>query len=45
MTYQINPWTALHAGYNGNLRRTDGYEGLLNDSNQVFVKFAYLVRP
>jgi hypothetical protein len=45
VTYQVNPWTALHAGYNGNLRRAAGYDGLLNDANRVFVKFAYLVRP
>jgi hypothetical protein len=45
VTWQVNPWTALHAGYNGNLRRLDGRDGLFNDSNQLFVKFAYLFRP
>jgi hypothetical protein len=55
-TYMVNPWTALYVGYNGNrqnlslideigitrLIRTRGT--LLNDANQFFMKFSYLIR-
>jgi hypothetical protein len=55
-TYMVNPWTALYVGYNGNrqnvslieefgspqLIRTRGT--LLNDANQFFLKFSYLIR-
>ena len=52
-TYLINPWTALHVGYNGNLQNiaflpTDiGSEVIrtnefLHDARQFFVKFSYL---
>ena len=52
-TYLINPWTALHVGYNGNLqnvalRPTEiGSEikrtnDMLHDARQFFVKFSYL---
>ena len=52
LTYLINPWTAVYAGYNGNhrsdeeLRNTvqgsDG--GMVNDSAEAFVKVSYLFR-
>jgi hypothetical protein len=57
LTYQVNPWTALHVGYNGDLQNLDLREssrgvtaertarGLLNDSRFFFVKFSYLLRP
>ena len=52
-TYLLNPWTALHAGYNGNLqnialRPTEiGSEiirtnDMLQDARQFFIKFSYL---
>lgn len=55
-TYQVNPWTALYVGYNGNGQnyRLDLIGGipsltrrngsLLNDANQFFMKFSYLFR-
>lgn len=57
VAYQVNPWTALYVGYNGNAqnlaliesdgtRRLDRTDrGWLNDSGQVFLKFSYLFRP
>jgi hypothetical protein len=55
VTYMVNPWTALYVGYNGNRQnyslindrgspfivRTQG--ALLNDANQFFLKFSYLI--
>jgi hypothetical protein len=55
VTYMVNPWTALYVGYNGNRQnynlvndsgipyivRTQG--SLLNDANQFFLKFSYLI--
>lgn len=51
-TYQVNPWTALYAGYNSNYAQPPFIRGVpavtdtayLNDSRQVFVKFSYLFR-
>jgi hypothetical protein len=54
-TYLVNPWTPLHAGYNGNHQNFDlltfpaGTQvmcgrSFLNDARQFFVKFSYLVR-
>lgn len=57
LTYLINPWTAIYAGYNtdyqnlawvddGGGRRLVRKEGdLLNDSRQLFFKVSYLFRP
>jgi len=57
VTYLVNPWTALHVGYNGDLQNIDlvdgadgriarrGERGLLDDSRRFFVKFSYLIRP
>lgn len=54
MTYQLNPWTALYVGYNGNLENLElvsgagGTElvrtpvGLRPDAQRFFVKFSYL---
>jgi len=53
--YQLNAWTALYVGYNGNRQNLDlvttatGREivrtpNFLNDANQLFVKFSYLIR-
>jgi hypothetical protein len=56
MTYQLNPLTALYAGYNSNLQNVDllptatGAElarfpnRFINDGKQLFVKFSYLFR-
>lgn len=56
LTYQLNPWTALYAGYNSNLQNIDllqrpgGAEVVrypdrfINDGKQLFVKFSYLFR-
>lgn len=52
-TYLVNPWTALHAGYNGNLqniallptefgRRIVRADDMYHDARQFFVKFSYL---
>ncbi len=52
-TYLLNPWTALHVGYNGNLQNIDlrptdiGSEiirtnDMMQDARQFFVKFSYL---
>ncbi len=52
-TYLVNPWTALHVGYNGNLqnialrptdfgRRVVRADGMYHDARQVFVKVSYL---
>ncbi len=56
VTYQVNPWTVLFAGYNSNHQNLDLIEQLsgnrldrtgsrfLNDARQFFVKFSYLLR-
>jgi hypothetical protein len=56
LTYQVNPWTVLYAGYNSNLQNidlvsVDGGTGIvrrrdrfINDGRQFFVKFSYLFR-
>ncbi len=56
VTYQVNAWTALYAGYNSNLQNRDliptatGAEltrfpnRFINDGKQLFVKFSYLFR-
>lgn len=56
VTYLVNPWTALHVGYNSNLRNiallpsptgveiVRGGDSLINDGRQVFVKVSYLLR-
>jgi hypothetical protein len=55
LTYQVNAWTALYAGYNTNFLNVDLLdtpdgpqvgvtEDLNNDSRQFFVKFSYLLR-
>ncbi len=56
LTYQVNPWTVLYAGYNSNLQNIDlvpvgGGTGIIrqrdrfiNDGRQFFVKFSYLFR-
>ncbi len=56
LAYQVNPWTAFYAGYNGNLENLalEGQpgaptlvrspNGLLTTSRQFFVKFSYLLR-
>ena len=54
-TYLVNPWTALHVGYNGNHQNYDLLSSpagtqlmrgntFLNDTRQFFVKFSYLLR-
>ncbi len=55
-TYQLNPWTALYVGYNGNRQNLDLIRdggnsqivrtrgSLINDANQFFMKFSYLFR-
>jgi hypothetical protein len=56
ITYMLNPWTALYVGYNGNRQNLDLLQEqgipyivrthgvLLNDANQFFMKFSYLLR-
>jgi opacity protein-like surface antigen len=56
LTYQVNAWTALYAGFNSNFqnlnlfRTTNGSilertgSALHNDSRQFFLKFSYLLR-
>ena len=56
LTYRVNPWTALFAGYNSNAQNIDlipdgsGSEIIrppnrfLNDARQFFVKLSYLLR-
>ena len=56
ITYLVNPWTALYVGYNGNRQNfilTENESGLqidrikgslMNDANQFFLKFSYLLR-
>jgi len=56
ITYQLNPWTALYAGYNSNLQNLDLVttpqgtkvvrfpDRFINDGKQLFVKFSYLFR-
>jgi hypothetical protein len=56
LTYQVNPWTVLYAGYNSNRQNIDliqtpaGAEIIrhrdrfINDGSQFFVKFSYLFR-
>ena len=52
-TYLLNPWTALHVGYNGNMQNillhpTDigsqiiRTDDLFHDTRQFFIKFSYL---
>ena len=54
-TYLLNPWTALHVGYNGNVQNIELLETLsgseiirssrfMTDARQFFVKFSYLLR-
>ena len=54
-TYLINPWTALHVGYNGNMQNLAirptaiGSEvirtdEMMQDARQFFIKFSYLVQ-
>ena len=50
LTYLVNPWTAVHAGYiRQDLELVDDPAVapmlLRNDVRQVFVKFSYLIRP
>lgn len=55
LTYRINPWTALFAGYNSNYRGETVFPpgmdspslhgGRFRDSQQLFVKLSYLIRP
>ena len=53
-TCLVNPWTALHVGYNGNLQnialqptdvgaRIVRAGGMFQDARQFFIKFSYLV--
>ena len=56
LTYLINPWTAVYAGYNSNFSNFEWVEtehgrrvvptrrALNEDAHQVFVKFSYLWR-
>ncbi|MGE0126513.1 MAG: DUF5916 domain-containing protein [Blastocatellales bacterium] len=56
ITYQLNPWTALYAGYNSNLQNLDLVttpqgtriarypDRFINDGKQLFVKLSYLFR-
>jgi hypothetical protein len=55
VTYLLNPWTALYAGYNSNLQNisvvptSTGTEivrtnRFINDARGLFVKFSYLFR-
>ena len=56
ITYLVNPWTALYVGFNGNrqnlslIEEPDGVRAIrsrgswINDANQLFVKFSYLLR-
>jgi hypothetical protein len=52
LTYLINPWTAIYAGYNSNhatdeelLGTTVGADGdWVNDSQEIFLKASYLFR-
>ncbi len=55
-SYQLNAWTALYVGYNGNAQNVDliptstglrivrRENGFTNDGRQFFAKFSYLVR-
>ena len=55
-SYQLNAWTALYVGYNGNAQNIDlvptstgsrivrTEHGFINDGRQFFAKFSYLVR-
>ena len=55
LTYMVNPWTALYVGYNGNRQNLSLIDEigrpelirtgrLINDANQFFLKFSYLIR-
>jgi hypothetical protein len=45
VSYVVNPWTALYAGYNGNARTIDpASDWLQRDAQQFFVKVSYLYR-
>ncbi|MEE8257706.1 MAG: DUF5916 domain-containing protein, partial [Acidobacteriota bacterium] len=48
LTYQLNPWTALFVGYNGNVQNIDLLDAEVvrtnrfrHDARQFFVKFSY----
>ncbi len=55
VTYMVNPWTALYVGYNGNRQNLDFIDTIdqpsvirthgdfMNDANQFFMKFSYLL--
>lgn len=49
-SYVLHPGTAIHIGYNSNMRRPEAVPGVreddryINDSRQFFVKVSYLVR-
>jgi predicted porin len=45
VSYVLNPWTAVYAGYNNNDRDAGpDVKVLLRDSQQFFVKASYLYR-
>jgi hypothetical protein len=45
VSYIINPWTAIYAGYNGNARDLDDpRHQLQRDAQQLFAKVSYLYR-
>lgn len=55
LTYMVNPWTALYVGYNGNRQNLSFIDDInppsvirthgtfMNDANQFFMKFSYLL--
>jgi uncharacterized protein DUF5916/cellulose/xylan binding protein with CBM9 domain len=55
VTYMVNPWTALYVGYNGNRQNLSFLDDInppsvirthgefMNDANQFFMKFSYLL--
>lgn len=55
VTYMVNPWTALYIGYNGNRQNLNFIDDInpphvirthgdfMNDANQFFMKFSYLL--
>jgi predicted porin len=55
VTYMVNPWTALYVGYNGNRQNLSFIDDInppsvirthgtfMNDANQFFMKFSYLL--
>ena len=52
LTYLVNPWTAIYAGYNSNYginddtrQTTEGADGdWVSDSSEIFIKGSYLFR-